>query len=62
MVADAGCVGGEAWTSDGQTNGINFIQFVCPSTLLHSVVADAVACNHMRCIDLTMDHEQLSRV
>ena len=23
--------GGEAWTCDGQTNGINFILFVCPS-------------------------------
>ena len=25
MVADAGGVGGEAWTCDRQTNGINFI-------------------------------------
>jgi hypothetical protein len=27
-------VGSEAWTFDGQTNGINFIQFVCPSPWL----------------------------
>ncbi len=33
MIADAGGVGGEAWTCDGQTNG-NFIQFVCPSPWL----------------------------
>jgi hypothetical protein len=36
MVADAGGVGGEAWTCDGQTNG-NFIQFVCLSPLLLDV-------------------------
>ncbi len=35
LVADADGVGGEAWTCDGQTNGLNFLQFVCPSTLLH---------------------------
>ncbi len=34
MVADGGGGGGEAWTSDGQTNVINFIQFVCPSPWL----------------------------
>ena len=28
-------VSGKAWTSDGQTNGIIFFQFVCSSTLLH---------------------------
>jgi hypothetical protein len=38
MVADAaGGVGGEAWSCDGQTNGINFIQFVCPSPWLPAV-------------------------
>ncbi len=31
MVADAGGVGEEGWTCDGQTNGMHFIQFVCPS-------------------------------
>ena len=30
----AGGVGGEAWTCDRQTNGINFIQFVCSSPWL----------------------------
>ena len=34
MVADAGGVGGEAWTCDGQTNGIKFIPFVFPSPWL----------------------------
>jgi hypothetical protein len=34
MVADADAVGGEAWTCDGQTNAINFIQFVSPSPRL----------------------------
>ena len=28
---NSGGVGGEAWSCDGQTNGIIFIQFVCPS-------------------------------
>ena len=32
--ADGGGVGGEAWTCDGQTNAINFIQFVCLSPWL----------------------------
>jgi hypothetical protein len=31
LADDDGGVGGEAWTCDGQTNGINFIQLVCPS-------------------------------
>jgi hypothetical protein len=34
LLADDEGVGGEAWTCDGQTNGIFFVQFVCPSTLL----------------------------
>ena len=38
MVADAGGSGGEAWTCDGQTNGIIFIELVCPSPWL--LVAD----------------------
>jgi hypothetical protein len=29
-----GGVGGEVWTCDGQTNGINFNPFVCPSPWL----------------------------
>jgi hypothetical protein len=34
MVADGGGGGDEAWACDGQTNAINFIQFVCPSLWL----------------------------
>ncbi len=36
-VTDAGGVGGvggEAWTCDGQTNGMNVFKFVCPSPWL----------------------------
>jgi len=29
--ADAGDVGGEAWTRDRQTNGIHFLELVCSS-------------------------------
>ena len=42
MVADAGGVGGEAWTCDEQTNGINFIQFVCPSPWLLDAARDEI--------------------
>lgn len=36
----AGDVGGTAWTCDGQTNTINFIQFVCQSPWLLDAARD----------------------
>ena len=36
----AGGVDGEAWTCDGQTNTINFIQFVCQSPWLLDAARD----------------------